>query len=192
MSTRVLATTVIVHDVSLAMPFLGRALTYTDVNALSRDSLLDIVAVYPASAKILRRHSIFLALRRAVVRTAHELKMGMQTISVGSDGRVRVIGDFVDRMHEAAAGSLSEEQQQSMDVALSLAGTSDRDADKVAGGEGGMSAALAKELAEMMRTTQEEIKLLRKETKAQVEQLKEDVKAEIAELKASLTHPVST
>ena len=63
---------VILSDERYFLPFNARAITYVDTSTLSRSDLLDIIKDYPTSAKTLRRATIHLALRRAVVRVARE------------------------------------------------------------------------------------------------------------------------
>ena len=86
-----------------------------------------------------------------------------------------MMGDFVDKLHDSTK-VMSEEQQQSMNVALSLANGR---RSSVAGGEGlpsaggeGLSGALATELREAMRSMHEDVKLLREQMFMEIGKLK--------------------
>ena len=171
---------VILRSDNNALPTLARALTYADVNVLSRDSLVEVVSAYPISAKALRRHTIFLALRRSVVRSANERKV----IHVSKTGQVSVTGDFVARVNDAASNALTEDQKRSMDVALSLARNgAEEDGDGGAGKSTGSSTVngMSIELAETLAAIREDLRLLREEVKSEVGELR-------SELNAKLTH----
>lgn len=146
------------------LPFLARAISYADLQYLSRERLLNVLEGHPSSLNIVRRCANFLALRRTLIRTAREMK-----ISVLADGRVRMVGDFVEKLHEAAASSLSQEQEMSMSVALSLAGG---EGTATAGGAGAAQSAgtlndnLATEVREALSSMREEIRLLREQMAA--------------------------
>lgn len=171
---------IILSNATYALPTLARALTYVDVNALSRESLVGIISAYPISAKSLRRHTIFLALRRSVVRAAGEVK-----VSVSKSGQIGVAGDFVSRMHDAAANALSEEQKHSMEVALSLASS-----DTGGGGDSGgvnfsspagmaTSNGMSSELAEALAAIREDLRLLREQVKSEVGELRSEINAKL-------------
>lgn len=146
------------------LPFLARAISYADLQYLSRERLLNVLEGHPSSLNIVRRCANFLALRRTLIRTAREMK-----ISVMADGRVRMVGDFVEKLHEAAASSMSQEQEMSMSVALSLAGG---EGTATAGGAGAAQSAgtlddnLATEVREALSSMREEIRLLREQMAA--------------------------
>ena len=146
------------------LPFLARAISYADLQYLSRERLLNVLEGHPSSLNIVRRCANFLALRRTLIRTAREMK-----ISVMADGRVRMVGDFVEKLHEAAASSMPQEQEMSMSVALSLAGG---EGTATAGGAGAAQSAgtlddnLATEVREALSSMREEIRLLREQMAA--------------------------
>jgi len=58
---------VILSDPIYFLPFHARAMTYVDVNVLSADTLMQVLAIFPASRQILRKKVIRLALRRHLV-----------------------------------------------------------------------------------------------------------------------------
>lgn len=57
---------VILSDRRYFLPYLARALAYTDVTALHRKRLYELVEPFPNSVKALRRASILLALSRGL------------------------------------------------------------------------------------------------------------------------------
>ena len=126
---------------------LARAIHYTDVTALHRDRLLEIVVTYPTSYRTLRKYTGYLAARRAVVLMAKkqreherlEQRLERKRAAVGCLGRAGTSclerlgrggasapsaspgGNFMDRMCDAAAGTFtSAEQERSMGIALEL------------------------------------------------------------------------
>ena len=146
------------------LPFLARAISYVDLQYLGRDRLVGVLHKHPESMRKVRRCGNFLALRRTLIRTARDLK-----ISVNATGRVRMDGDFVEKLHEAAEKSLSQEQQQSMNVALTLANGDDTPSNEAPADGGGVSVNLATEVREAMSSMRAEIRLLREQMEAQAQ-----------------------
>jgi len=58
---------VILSDKRYYLPFTARALTYADVMVLGRDTLMQVMNIFPDSAAMLRKKVVRLALRRHVV-----------------------------------------------------------------------------------------------------------------------------
>jgi hypothetical protein len=65
---------VILEDPSNFLPFSARSMTYVDVMQIGRETLLDIVRAFPASARVLRRAQIVLALKRRIIHGARAAK----------------------------------------------------------------------------------------------------------------------
>lgn len=104
---------VILSDARWFVPFLARAISYTDVTSVSSEALNNIVSTHPTSYRSLRRSTVFLALRRAIVIEARRLGQ--------FDPKARRTFDFMDRVDDAAKGLVAtEEQNQSMNIALEL------------------------------------------------------------------------
>ena len=113
---------VILTDERYFIPCQARAISYTDVARLSQETLTDIVASHPTSRHALRRSTVRLALRRSIVIRAKQERdrdFGLRRSgvggSMGGSGR-----DFMDRVQEAAAGRMSDEQEVNMKIALQL------------------------------------------------------------------------
>ena len=103
------------------VPFLARAITYTDVQILARDVLYAAVAHYPASAARLRRDTIFLALRRYVIRIGRECVRNPKLKASIGLGKIKLSGDIMDRVDSAVSSTvLSASEEQSMKLALEL------------------------------------------------------------------------
>ena len=66
---------IILSDERYFQQQVARAATYVDAAVLSRMQLIEIVAQHPESAKSLRKATIHLALRRAVVLTARQARL---------------------------------------------------------------------------------------------------------------------
>ena len=109
---------VILTEPTYFLPYLARALAYTDVTSITQEVLYEHVQPYPASTEKLRRSTIHLALRRHVVFHAREArKEASRQLVAGTFS-----GDFLDRMHEAGTSKkdVSKSQEQSMSIALEL------------------------------------------------------------------------
>ena len=85
-------------------------MSYTDVHTLSGEDLKKALLPFPESAKLVRRKSIFLAVRRHVVDEARRKGLNGLTAVAGTD--------FYGRMHKAAA--VSQEQLASVKLAAQL------------------------------------------------------------------------
>lgn len=112
---------VILSDKRYFLPCFARAISYTDATQLSQEKLATIVDSYPTSRLALRRATVRLALRRHIVMLAreqrerlHEDPEAARRLSLAS------AGDFMDRVQDAAAGKMSNDQEASMNIALQL------------------------------------------------------------------------
>jgi hypothetical protein len=105
---------VILSDSRWMVRFLARAIVYTDVTSVSRETLRGIVETHPTSWYSLRRSTAALALRRAIV---YEAKLRRQMLQQ-SPGAGR---DFMDKVDDASKGLVAtDEQDRSMTIALEL------------------------------------------------------------------------
>ena len=128
---------VILTNAALFVPFKARAISYVDVAQLKREALLSVVEAHPKDAKDLRRSGVFLALRRYIINVAKRARGGslkanpsvkaeilfngtLKILNADQEGGHRVEGDFMDRMYQAAEHLLSQEQEESMKLALAL------------------------------------------------------------------------
>ena len=105
---------VILTDKRYFLPFLARAMTYVDVNSLTRDELFNVVGAFPVSYRQLRRATIKLSLRRHLIEAARWVN------NSGGDKDAAMAGDFVDQVHEAAGTGLTKAQQRSVNMAVEL------------------------------------------------------------------------
>ena len=108
-------------DVILSCPrhFLhrsARAITYTDVMFLSRDSLMAAVSVQPTSAMTLRKHTLRLALRREILVRAKEM---MAEAGHSGSGAIQNSG-FMERVQDAVTRQHNKLTEISMNIALEL------------------------------------------------------------------------
>lgn len=92
---------------------MARAMTYVDVNVLTRELLLSIIGSFPSSNRRLRRASLMLALRRHLLWNSKALKTIVAASSAKRDG------DFLDKIHSAST-ALSQQQAQSVKLAVTL------------------------------------------------------------------------
>ena len=103
---------VLLTDSRWFVPFLARAIIFTDVACVSSDTLVSIAETHTTSYLALRKSKMRLALRRAIVLHAR-----------GRLARERgfMKQDFMDKVDEAAKGLVSsDEQEKSMKIALEL------------------------------------------------------------------------
>jgi len=77
---------IILSDERYFQQQVARAATYVDAAVLSRTQLLEIISHHPASAKALRKATIRLALRRAVVVAARALRLEEALEGQSSEG----------------------------------------------------------------------------------------------------------
>ena len=103
---------VILHNERYFLPYLARAMSYVDVQVLSRETLLSVTANFPAARKLLRRAGTYLALRRYLVEEVKRIKE-----------REHMKGDLLDQMyaHSQTAHKKFSSEHQSNAVAMSLA-----------------------------------------------------------------------
>jgi len=101
---------ILLTNAKLFLPYMARAITYVDVTALSADKLMDVVCSYPVSQKALRKHVLHLALRRQIVVEAREKMQAQQKQKEG----------FFQKVNDAAASLMTDEQEKSMNIALEL------------------------------------------------------------------------
>lgn len=105
---------IILSDSRWCIPFLARAIAYTDVTTISKEKLMEIVETHPVSVRCLRRSTALLALRRAIIFTAR------RHVQEASDGRESRL-DFMDKVDVAAKGLVAtDEEEKSMNIALEL------------------------------------------------------------------------
>ncbi len=107
---------VVLLDTRAILPYLARALIYTDVVHISHGTFQEIVAVYPKSLRILRKHAIKLALRRVLVHLSKQAKMEKDyELAKERLGRKAKRGnDLMDRIFSAAESALTEEQHSTL------------------------------------------------------------------------------
>ena len=102
------------------LPYLARAMSFLDLYALSRETLLTVLSNFPISARRLRRAQILLALRREVIELAKSFRManhpGRRLVDPRDDPANL---DLIDRVDHAAA-SLSKTQGKSVNMAVTL------------------------------------------------------------------------
>ena len=109
------------------LPCTARAIHYSDVLFFSRATLLEVIANYPRSVIALRKATVKLALRRAVVAIAKGMQGDFLTPQKAASrlryvdkGRVRVGGDFMDRVDAATGSLVTHSQKESMELAQAL------------------------------------------------------------------------
>ena len=159
------------------LPYLARAITYVDVSVASRETLLEVVKLYPVSVRQLRRAQGFLGARRFMIQMARRIRELDNDESLVSSGRLMHRFDFMDLVTSAAADLLTDTESKSMDVALDLEKKglssfqklSARPTGRLAPGEAAVvpSALLdsLNELKGLVRTTQQDIQELRQEVR---------------------------
>jgi L-fucose mutarotase/ribose pyranase (RbsD/FucU family) len=117
---------IILQDSRYCLPCLARAIVYTDLTQLSQAKLSEIVSTYPASRTSLRRSTVRLAFRRHIVVKAREqsARLVKESQELGKDQPENLLrrpqGDFMDRVEDAASVKMSDNQEQSMTIALEL------------------------------------------------------------------------
>ena len=121
---------VILSNQKLFLPFLARAMTYADVACVTRAQLYELAAPYPETMRTLRRSTIMLALRRALIimlrernysRAASSCKQGnVLAMEMNASSGQNMYGSFLKKVNEIP---LSESQEESQDIALRLCGT---------------------------------------------------------------------
>ena len=113
-------------DVILSNPvnFVGyqaRVIKYSDVSALKRSTLVEIVDLYPESAARMRRATIFLATRRYVIHLAKEKRQRAEDESLRARGLKRGEGgDIIDNLDFAVKNKLAGSEHDSMQLAVEL------------------------------------------------------------------------
>jgi len=101
---------VLLREPTYYLPFLARAMSYVDAYTLGKETLARVLAAFPGSIQRVRRHTIFLALRRHLIVAARDVKAQRK------GGR----RDFIDRVHDAATGAARHAQLQSVNMAAQL------------------------------------------------------------------------
>lgn len=157
---------VILSSPTYFLPYRARAIAYSDVTQLSRDKILSIVANYPASSHLLRQSTRKLALRRAIVAFARQEKEeAFLARRYGTARSPNMTGkDFMDRVNEAAAKTMSKGQESSMVIAHELdrtSGTSTR----TGGSSDGAVGDILREMQEMKAALDRKFDLLHAELK---------------------------
>jgi hypothetical protein len=124
---------VILANRKWCLPFLARSMTYSDVAYVTRLQLYELASPYPETVRKLRRATILLALRRALVTKLREHKyeaahshsfikrnsdsfnaLGMGAVAAGGG----TYGSFLRRFEDIA----NSEEDSSQDIALKLWG----------------------------------------------------------------------
>ena len=118
---------VILADPMCFLPCIARALAFSDVTYLTQQTLMAVVSSYPASWRMLRKATVTLAVRRGVVAFAKQQRAMAASGGGASERLVQghkacgvTFSDFLDRVQDAVAGTLTQEQEKSMTIALSL------------------------------------------------------------------------
>ena len=105
---------VILYDERYFSPHVARAMTYTEVTAITRATMLSIVRSFPFSYKQMRRAAILLALRRHMIMVAKSRKFGLNISTdalsfamlsnrfLSNEGRSSGGFDFIDATHMAS------------------------------------------------------------------------------------------
>ena len=137
---------IILSDPNYFLPFLARALYYTDVTFISRETLYEHVDLYPRSRAKLRRWTIHLAIRRHLIFEARQAKAAHNSMQAKRNrGNASSLldmtyrNDFLERIHEAqeknANAHVSDAEEQSYNIALELNKAASTASVKSAGGE---------------------------------------------------------
>ena len=112
---------VILENPANFISHLARALSYVDVTSLSRETLLGIISAYPNSEYSLKRHTLWLALRRSIITNAKDLLRHVQAGGEIKDFKAKKGSlTFLSKVGEAAEENMTATQRQSMNIALSL------------------------------------------------------------------------
>ena len=85
---------VLLTDPRYFLPYLARAMTYTDVYILSSDTLNHVISSFPASAALVRRATVLLAFRRHLIELAKIRKEDVLK------EKQKEKGDFLDQVHD--------------------------------------------------------------------------------------------
>ena len=92
---------VLLTDRRYFLPFLARAMSYTDVHNLSHEKLHQVLATFPESAEKIRRFTILLALKRHMIAD-HRRRKGVRHFAL--HGTANDKGDFLDQMMDRVEG----------------------------------------------------------------------------------------
>jgi L-fucose mutarotase/ribose pyranase (RbsD/FucU family) len=100
---------VILSDPRYYLPFHARAMTYVDALTLSADTLAQVLNIFPASARSLRKKVVWLALRRHLI----SLKKKIQAEAEGRDApddksHTRIHVTLLDRLSRHNTQTLRE------------------------------------------------------------------------------------
>jgi hypothetical protein len=92
---------VLLTDRRYFLPFLARAMSYTDVLSLSHEKFHRVLASFPESAEKIRRFTILLALKRHMIAD-HRRRKGVRHFAL--HGTSNDTGDFLDQMMDRVEG----------------------------------------------------------------------------------------
>jgi len=106
---------VLLTDPRYFLPYLARAMTYTDVYVLSSEKLNHVLSSFPNTANKLRRAAILLAMRRHVIEISKEVRAKKEAAKAAAEGKK----DFIDQVQDAAQ-TASKKQAQSVNIAVEL------------------------------------------------------------------------
>lgn len=107
---------VLLSDESYFSPVSCRSLSYTDTMCIKRHDLFAAVSPFQQSAKLLRRCTVRLALRRAIVLISRDMK----NQSLGATG---IKSKMLDKLQGALDSKMSQAHKKSMQIALDLEST---------------------------------------------------------------------
>ena len=84
-------------------PWIARSMTYCEVSSISQEKLFEVVQSFPQSFVVMRRASVFLALRRHVISLAKEIREAPANSALdGGGNNNKKTMDFVSMVHSAA------------------------------------------------------------------------------------------
>jgi len=106
---------VLLTDPRYFLPYLARAMTYTDVYVLSSEKLSHVLSSFPNTANKLRRAAILLAMRRHVIEISKEVRAKKEAAKAAAEGKK----DFIDQVQDASQ-TASKKQAQSVNIAVEL------------------------------------------------------------------------
>ena len=112
----------------LFIPFMARAITFSEVSKVAREAIYEVVDAYPHSARVLRRSTLMLALRRGLIAAARYVSkqrvLGDDDIHhpVSSKGG-NVYGTFLRKVYDATQLTLSKFEEESQQISLTISST---------------------------------------------------------------------